>query len=180
MVPFLTIFSDLKANKIHQLHQNPTSPKVPIPRYSSSWTSNSFSGVLLWLIPTTYQKLSGKSWLWNEGPYLLSNSTEYQFSGNQPLLLNTRPGSSINNRTRIYPFMIINVGEQNGKSRHQHFIVVTDTFRLQHPGCYIRYQHWCYLITELTRLCYDFAITNPLDRFKWSVGIILSKRNKAE
>ena len=31
---FGTISRDLKANKIHQLHQNPTSPKVPIPRYT--------------------------------------------------------------------------------------------------------------------------------------------------
>ena len=56
---------------------DPISPKVPIPRYSSSWNSNSFSGILLWLIPTTYQKLSGKSCLWAEPTYLLIKNCLY-------------------------------------------------------------------------------------------------------
>ena len=55
---------------------DPISPKVPIPRYSSSWKSNSFSGILLWPIPTTYQKLSGKSWLWDEPTYLLTDALQ--------------------------------------------------------------------------------------------------------
>ena len=68
--PFLVILEQKKNFSIFG-SDDPISPKVPIPRYSSSWRPNSFSGILLWLIPTTYQKLSGKSWLWDEPTYLL-------------------------------------------------------------------------------------------------------------